>query len=123
MNLKPKTKRKTNNAGHDDDEDDEDDEEMEEEFHDLDDDDDDDGEGSDEASGNNKSKNQLTQSAKKGENEKLRRRLPMSVKELIDYHSSNGKSIKEIVNKINVVCRTDEKVSYGVCVFVLDHPL
>lgn len=50
---------------------------------------------------------------KHGENEKLRRRLPMSIKELIDYHSSNGKSIKEIVNKINVVCRTDEKVSYG----------
>ncbi len=50
-----------------------------------------------------------------GESEKLRRRLPMSIKELIDYHSSNGKSIKEIVNKINVVCRADEKVSYGVC--------
>ena len=51
---------------------------------------------------------------KHGDNEKLRRRLPMSIKELIDYHSSNGKSIKEIVNKINVVCRPDEKVSYGV---------
>ena len=49
-----------------------------------------------------------------GENEKLRRRLPMSIKELIDYHSSNGKSIKEIVNRINMVCRADEKVSYGV---------
>lgn len=48
------------------------------------------------------------------ENEKLRRRLPMSIKELIDYHSSNGKSIKEIVNRINMVCRADEKVSYGV---------
>lgn len=48
-----------------------------------------------------------------GENEKLRRRLPMSIKELIDYHSSNGKSIKEIVNRINMVCRGDEKVSYG----------
>lgn len=48
-----------------------------------------------------------------GENEKLRRRLPMSIKELIDYHSSNGKSIKEIVNRINMVCRADEKVSYG----------
>jgi hypothetical protein len=48
------------------------------------------------------------------ENEKLRRRLPMSIKELIDYHSSNGKSIKEIVDKINQVCRVDEKVSYGV---------
>lgn len=47
------------------------------------------------------------------ENEKLRRRLPMSIKELIDYHSSNGKSIKEIVNRINMVCRADEKVSYG----------
>lgn len=48
------------------------------------------------------------------DNEKLRRRLPMSIKELIDYHSSNGKSIKEIVNRINMVCRADEKVSYGV---------
>lgn len=47
------------------------------------------------------------------DNEKLRRRLPMSIKELIDYHSSNGKSIKEIVNRINMVCRADEKVSYG----------
>jgi transposase len=37
----------------------------------------------------------------------------MSIKELIDYHSGNGKSIKEIVSKINVVCRPDEKVSYG----------
>ncbi len=52
-----------------------------------------------------------------GENEKLRRRLPMSIKELIDYHSSNGKSIKEIVNRINMVCRADEKVSYGVSSF------
>ena len=48
------------------------------------------------------------------DNEKLRRRLPMSIKELIDYHSSNGKSIKEIVNRINMVCRADVKVSYGV---------
>ena len=46
--------------------------------------------------------------------EKMRRRLPMSVKELIDYHSGNGKSIKDIVTKINAVCRSDEKVSYGV---------
>lgn len=52
------------------------------------------------------------------ENEKLRRRLPMSIKELIDYHSSNGKSIKEIVNRINMVCRADEKVSYGVSFLV-----
>jgi len=52
-------------------------------------------------------------SKKKEDHEKLRRRLPVSVKELIDYHSSNGKSIKEIVAKVNVVCRQDEKVSYG----------
>ncbi|CAF0956458.1 unnamed protein product [Brachionus calyciflorus] len=50
---------------------------------------------------------------KKGEHEKLRRRLPVSIKELIDYHSSNGKSIKEIVSRINMVCKPDEKVSYG----------
>lgn len=49
-----------------------------------------------------------------GDDGKLRRRLPMSIKELIDYHSSNGKPIKEIVNRINMVCRADEKVSYGV---------
>jgi len=48
-----------------------------------------------------------------GDDGKLRRRLPMSIKELIDYHSSNGKPIKEIVNRINMVCRVDEKVSYG----------
>jgi hypothetical protein len=47
------------------------------------------------------------------EKEKQRRRLPVSIKELIDYHSSNGKSIKEIVNKINQVCKPEEKVSYG----------
>lgn len=108
--------RKTNNAGHDDEEDDE---EMEEEFvtdgNELLDEDEDD-EGAEEGGGSsdnasNKSKNK--QASKKADSEKLRRRLPMSVKELIDYHSSNGKSIKEIVNKINVVCRTDEKVSYG----------
>ena len=52
-------------------------------------------------------------SKKKDDSEKLRRRLPMSIKELIDYHSGNGKSIKEIVNRINMVCRSDEKVSYG----------
>ena len=48
------------------------------------------------------------------DNEKLRRRLPISVKELIDYHSSNGKSIKEIVQRINLVCKNEEKVTYGV---------
>jgi len=37
----------------------------------------------------------------------------MSIKELIDYHSSNGKSIKEIVQRINLVCRNEEKVTYG----------
>jgi hypothetical protein len=114
--------RKTNNAGHDDEEDDE---EMEEEFvtdgNELLDEDEDD-EGAEEGGGSsdnasNKSKNK--QASKKADSEKLRRRLPMSVKELIDYHSSNGKSIKEIVNKINVVCRTDEKVSYGVCIFAV----
>lgn len=50
---------------------------------------------------------------KKTEQEKLRRRLPVSIKELIDYHSSNGKSIKEIVSRINMVCKPEEKVSYG----------
>lgn len=122
--------RKANNPNpdeedDDDEEEDEDHMEEDEEFigHDLELEDDDDeeeeiggGNGSSDNSGLNKSKtNKSATSAanKKSESEKLRRRLPMSVKELIDYHSSNGKSIKEIVNKINVVCRTDEKVSYG----------
>jgi hypothetical protein len=123
--------RKANNPNPDEEDDDDDEEEDEdhmeedEEFigHDLELEDDDDeeeeiggGNGSSDNSGLNKSKtNKSATSAanKKSESEKLRRRLPMSVKELIDYHSSNGKSIKEIVNKINVVCRTDEKVSYG----------
>ena len=45
--------------------------------------------------------------------EKLRRRLPLSIRELIDYHSGNRRSIKEIVSRINQVCKTEEKVSYG----------
>lgn len=124
--------RQTNNAGADDDDDEDDDEE---------DDEDDDEEMEEdftlelnrteglegvpeEADGSSDNASNKSKSAvKKGENEKLRRRLPMSVKELIDYHSSNGKSIKEIVNKINVVCRSDEKVSYGVSLkpFKLNH--
>lgn len=50
---------------------------------------------------------------RKAENDKSRRRLPVSIKELIDYHSSNGKSIKEIVDRINIVCKPEEKISYG----------
>jgi hypothetical protein len=46
--------------------------------------------------------------------EKSRRRLPLSVKELIDFHHSNGKQIKEIVQRINSVCNNEEKVTYGV---------
>ena len=58
--------------------------------------------------GGNKNK-----SMNKEERDRLRRRLPISIKELIDYHSGNGKSIKEIVTKINQVCKSEEKVSYG----------
>jgi hypothetical protein len=65
------------------------------------------------ASGNGSGKSNGASSASKEERDKLRRRLPISIKELIDYHSGNGKSIKEIVNKINQVCKSEEKVSYG----------
>lgn len=61
-------------------------------------------------------------SKKKEDHEKLRRRLPVSVKELIDYHSSNGKSIKEIVAKVNVVCRPDEKVGSKIDQFFKQFP-
>lgn len=61
---------------------------------------------------NNVLSTQISKIQKK-EHEKLRRRLPVSIKELIDYHSSNGKSIKEIVSRINMVCKPEEKVSYG----------
>lgn len=50
---------------------------------------------------------------RKSDSDKSRRRLPVSIKELIDYHSSNGKSIKEIVDRINLVCKPEEKISYG----------
>ena len=96
----------------DDDEEDDDEEDDDE----MDDDDDEDDDDLDE-----EEKKREKKSAKAAaEHEKLRRRLPVSVKELIDYHSSNGKSIKEIVNRINMVCRPDEKVSYGVSLSV--HP-
>ena len=51
---------------------------------------------------------------KMSDNDKPRRRLPVSVKELIEYHDSDGKSIKEIVQRINSVCKSEEKVTYGV---------
>ena len=90
----------------DDEDDDSDDEDDEDEFEDEDEDD------SMEHDVSNENK-PSSANKKNADSEKLRRRLPMSIKELIDYHSGNGKSIKEIVSRINAVCRADEKVSYG----------
>jgi transposase len=90
-----------------DDEDDDDDSDDDDEFEDEDEDD------SMEHDVSNENKPSSAKKSNASDSEKLRRRLPMSIKELIDYHSGNGKSIKEIVSRINAVCRADEKVSYG----------
>jgi hypothetical protein len=101
-------------AGGDDDDDEDDDESGDSDMDDMEeyetdpDEEQNDSENKLNGSGLNASKNKS-----KDERDKLRRRLPISIKELIDYHSGNGKSIKEIVTKINQVCKSEEKVSYG----------
>ena len=49
------------------------------------------------------------------DNDKQRRRLPPSVKELIEYHNSNGIPMKDIVEKINAVSN-ERTVNYGVII-------